>query len=427
MSMQAQSVGRMRRHLKGAPFAGAALVALAGCAYTQSTSEQTGVPVSSADFSANCSAAGLCRVDLTADQKAEARSGAWQSAVAGVSEPNWVQWVDGDGDGAPDMAFLTPSPHAEADPTLSGRFSAQVTSQPDQQVQFVLSQRVGGRWSEGKLTGGDYVDVAALDVPQWHKQGTNWLRYEGPAWETREVGYRLYLDPRNGTDIFGKQIAELALHEHGRDGDDYHELKAWGADILKGGDSLGIGAPGLRVEGKVHRIAAEDGISARIVDHGPLFARRRVSSQGWRPSGASAISVETHYAITADSRLTRISTKADRAVERWVTGMVRHEGTSVIASDDDQEWQYLASFGIQSLFDDHLGMAVFYRKGDAEAVNDDPHSYLIAFPGRREGIDYYMGAWWQADPSGVSSIADFKQFLDRERAHLARFAGPVGQ
>ncbi len=371
-------------------------------------------------YTAQCSFAGLCSVQLTPVQQRFSASEGWQSVTSNDGTAAWVQWVDLDGDAAVDTAYFLGDTGS-----VTGRFSASLAARPYPEVQFVLSQRVGATWEDGKLSGGKFADVTAVDVPQWHKQGTRWLRYEGPAWETREVGYRLYLDSRNGTDIFGKRVAELALHEHGLDGDDYHALKPWGADILKVGDSLGIGAPGLLIDGTAQRINARDSISARITETGPLFARMAVRSAGWQVGEGAPVTVETRYAIEAGSRLTRVTAQANRALDGWVTGMVKHPGTQVMASDDDQEWQYLASFGQQSVFDDALGMAVFYRRSDGAPGGVDPHSYVVAFAGGRREIDYFMGTWWQADPSGVSDINEFREILERERAQLAALAAPA--
>ncbi len=391
-----------------------AVIGLGACA---STSAADADAARITQYTAQCSVAGLCSVQLTPAQQRFAASENWQSVTSDDGSAAWVQWVDRDGDTAMDTAYFL-----NTGGSATGQFSTVAAARPDPEVQFVLSQRVGASWEDGRLSGGKFADVTSMDVPKWHKQGTRWLRYEGPAWETREVGYRLYLDSRNGTDIFGKQAAELALHKHGLDGDDYHALKPWGADILKVGDSLGIGAPGLLIDGTAQRINARDSISARITETGPLFAGMAVQSAGWQVGEGAPVTVETHYAIEAGSRLTRVTAQANRALGGWVTGVVKHPGTQLIISGDDQEWQYLASFGQQSVFDDALGMAVFYRRRDGAPGSVDPHSYVVAFEGERRKIDYFMGAWWQADPSGVSNINQFREILERERAQLAALA-----
>ena len=86
-----------------------------------------------------------------------------------------------------------------------------------------------------------------LRVPPEHTDHSWFIRYEGPGWESDLVGYRFYLDWRNATDIFGKKDHRYgACKDVGQDGfDSYHEPADWGMDVLKVGESLGIGALGL--------------------------------------------------------------------------------------------------------------------------------------------------------------------------------------
>ena len=57
---------------------------------------------------------------------------------------------------------------------------------------------------------------------------------EGVAWENDKVGFRNYMDQRNGMDIFGKLTEEMVLDNVGiADGPSYHEPDVWGMDVLK--------------------------------------------------------------------------------------------------------------------------------------------------------------------------------------------------
>src|SRR5690606_41170855 len=64
------------------------------------------------------------------------------------------------------------------------------------------------------------------------------IRYDGPGIESDKVAYRIYLDERNGFDIFGKKTPDLVLQDVGLDGfESYHHPAPWGMDILKVGAS----------------------------------------------------------------------------------------------------------------------------------------------------------------------------------------------
>jgi len=69
---------------------------------------------------------------------------------------------------------------------------------------------------------------------------------EGPAWENDKVGFRLYLDVRNGKDIWGKTTTAMMMDTVGVDPTViYHNRAPWGMDIYKVGSSLSAGALAL--------------------------------------------------------------------------------------------------------------------------------------------------------------------------------------
>ena len=93
--------------------------------------------------------------------------------------------------------------------------------------------------------GGSFKNVNHVTNPPQYTDHSEYIRYEGPGIESDMAGYRVYLDWRNGFDIFGKTTPGLVLQDVGQDGyDSYHEMSDWGADILKVGQSLGMGGYG---------------------------------------------------------------------------------------------------------------------------------------------------------------------------------------
>ena len=118
--------------------------------------------------------------------------------------------------------------------------------------------------------------------PPEHTDHSFYIRYEGPGWESEKVGYRFYLDWRNATDIFGKTTHDLALHKVGLDGfDSYHEMADWGMDILKVGESLGIGSLGCWSKGKAIRMAQTSNVSCSIPVNGPILSMVRTNYSEW--------------------------------------------------------------------------------------------------------------------------------------------------
>ncbi|HET9052565.1 MAG TPA: DUF4861 family protein, partial [Cyclobacteriaceae bacterium] len=106
-------------------------------------------------------------------------------------------------------------------------------------TQAELSHKINGEWKEREYIGGEFQNENYLRVPSEHKDHSWFIRYEGPGWESDQVGYRMYLDQRNAVDVFGKLVSEPVLQKVGQDGfDSYHELQPWGMDVLKVAKSL---------------------------------------------------------------------------------------------------------------------------------------------------------------------------------------------
>ncbi len=108
-----------------------------------------------------------------------------------------------------------------------------------------LSVKEGGKWQNNEYIGGTFKNVNQLTIPAEHTDHSYYIRYEGIGLENNQIGYRLYLDWRNATDIFGKKVNTLVLPEVGQDGfESYHNDASWGQDILKSGRTIGIGSYG---------------------------------------------------------------------------------------------------------------------------------------------------------------------------------------
>ena len=115
----------------------------------------------------------------------------------------------------------------------------QSDSLANSQTYAELSRKTGGSWEGREYMDGEFENVDSLDVPKEHTDHSWYIRYEGPGWENKQVGYRLYLDWRNAIDIFGKKVDTMVLSKVGQDGfDSYHENADWGQDILKAGKSM---------------------------------------------------------------------------------------------------------------------------------------------------------------------------------------------
>ncbi|WP_051687222.1 DUF4861 family protein [Microbulbifer sp. HZ11] len=270
-----------------------------------------------------------------------------------------------------------------------------------------LAVRRGGVAGEdGRLQGGEYVPVDYMQLPDDHQIGNRLFKYEGPGWESEQVAYRLYFDERAAIDIFGKTQPQLVLPQVGQDGTDYHALADWGMDVLKVGPSLGLGGVGVWHQGKLDGVRDFAGASVKIFNETEVSGVR-VRYAGWQSAGTER-DLEMTLRIEPGSRLTQVHARADAPAETWATGIVRHGLEPLLSEPGSGEWGYLATWGKQSLADDNLGMAIFFRNEDLQQITDDEYNHLVLLNGGSEAR-YQFAAVWRDDD--VQNRAQFVEYL----------------
>lgn len=279
-------------------------------------------------------------------------------------------------------------------------------------TQAEISHKINGEWKEREYMGGEFQNVNYLRVPPEHTDHSWFIRYEGPGWESDLVGYRFYLDWRNATDIFGKKTTDMVLQGVGQDGfDSYHEPADWGMDVLKVGKSLGVGALGTWYEDKALRVETTDSLTCRIVENGALESRVRTMYYGWKVGDVST-DVTSEISIHAGSRMTRHDVNLSTPLPNLCTGIVKHENGSLFKHENGT-WGYIATWGKQSLAEDHLGMAVLYKKTDLQQITEDEHSHVVVLSPTNNRLTYYFLAAWEQEPNGIHTQEAFQKYLDQ--------------
>lgn len=336
----------------------------------------------------------------------------WEGDAARIT-----QLLDEDGDGRADtLAFLADLGAGATHRYLIDRRAAQ--GQPAQRAHAEISIKEGGRW-EGKVyQGGAFRSVSRVEAPPQASDHSEYLRYEGPGIESDLVGYRIYLDWRNGFDIFGKKTTAMVLPGVGLDGyESYHHMEGWGADILKVGESLGMGGFGYW-DGKrtvlVSKVAKR---SAAILSDGPIEAAFRLDYQGWS-TGATTVDLGAKLSMRAGSPLVDVALETSAPLDNLAVGLVIHPEAEVLTGDLDipgETWSYLATFGPQTLFEgDQLGMVVLFRKLDLISITRDEQSQVAVLKPRHERLSYAFGALWSGQPGGVRNREQLAAFLAAE-------------
>ncbi|UXX77609.1 DUF4861 domain-containing protein [Reichenbachiella carrageenanivorans] len=331
---------------------------------------------------------------------------------------NAAELVDVDGDSKADRLIMNLDLSAEASLSMAWPTDIEREVMPVKKTQAEISHKVGGEWQGRKYIGGEFLNVDYLRVPDEHTDHSYFIRYEGPGLENDLIGYRFYLDWRNAMDIFGKRVDTLVLQVVGQDGfDSYHENAPWGMDILKAGKSLGIGAIGQYIDGKVEHFKQTDSVTCEIVADGLLSAAVETKYYGWQTSNKTC-NLTSLMTIEVGDRSVCHQLTFDHPIEDFCTGIVKHDSaTSFTSLVGSSGWAYLATYGKQSLSNDKLGLAIFYNTKDVSEVLDSSYDHLIVFK-PVDTLSYYLLGAWEQEENGVGSMEEFQQYLDDKLVRL---------
>lgn len=322
--------------------------------------------------------------------------------------------LDGDGNADQIVCIADFAPNEKKALTLRYAKSGAQSREYPKRTQAELSHKFGGKFVNRKYEGGAFQNVQHLRVPPEHTDHSFYIRYEGPGWESDKVGYRFYLDWRNATDIFGKKVPDMVLQNVGQDGfDSYHEMSDWGMDILKVGESLGIGSLAMWHDGKANRVSQTDSIACTIVANGAVQSQIRTNYFGWKV-GDGSYDVVSDLSITAGSRLTKHVIAISGNPENLCTGIVKLENSTLLPPPEaNSGWTYLATYGKQSLANDNLGMAILYRKNDLIEVTGDQFSHVVVLKPENSRLTYHFLGAWEQEPNGIKTAEEFEAYLKR--------------
>jgi hypothetical protein len=286
-----------------------------------------------------------------------------------------------------------------------------------QRAQAIISPKTGGTWSGDTYTGGSYEDVELLDLGGHIVHDYDYMRFEGPGWESDRVGYRTYADGRNAGDIFGKKLPAMVLHDIDYVNEDYSTMSSWGMDILKVGEALGIGALGALEGGTVSRIANLQNITIEVLESGPIVALLRITYVDWQ-TASGTVSVTADISITAGSRLSKVVAGVSGSLTNLCTGFAKHDGTTLIPAPTTTGWNFLANFGVQSLVPDDLGLAIVYHTSDLVQVTEDSINHVVVMSPADGPLTYYFAGAWVQEAGGVSNQSEFASSLQQSLAEL---------
>lgn len=325
------------------------------------------------------------------------------------------QLIDRDGDGQKDSLFLAPDFSAGARHELQILRGEPATSV--QLTQAEISEKTGGQWQDSKYIGGTFQNVKSLTPPAQYTDHSEYIRYEGPGIESDKVGYRIYLDWRNGFDIFGNKTGKPILHQVGLDGyKSYHEPQEWGMDVLKVGKSLGAGGFGYWNGEAVDLVSKLSGHTATIIENGPLYSALTIDYKDWQVAGKT-LNIKAHLSMTAGSRLLQNRLTFTQPLDNLAIGLVKLPNTEVITGtleSSGHTFTYMATYGKQSIDGAHLGMALLFKRGKLEKLTSDANSHVAVMNVSGQHLEYYLLGAWQHELNGIQNQQQFIEYLQQE-------------
>lgn len=306
-------------------------------------------------------------------------------------------------------------------------FAAFFSGFAQQKTQAYLGLKEGGEWKwvtkangnqQYEYQGGVFKPVKSLKVDEKHTDHSFDIQFEGPGWESDKIGYRLYADWRNAIDIFGKKTDKMVLQNVGLDGfDSYHEMQEWGVDVLKVGSALGIGTLAFWDGEKAVRVEKTEGISC-TVETKKKSSKVKVNYKNWEINNTKT-DVNTTLEIEVGSYLTQYSIELSEELPNLATGIINlPETETAVFTNIKPGWSCFVTFGKQTLQNDRLGMCIFFKTSQLIQQVKDKYSHVVVLRPENNKLNYYFGAAWEQDASGVKSMNDFKELLKKQAKYI---------
>lgn len=278
---------------------------------------------------------------------------------------------------------------------------------PASRTNIRMAERSDDGWREvsEKTRATDHIEKA---TPMLYQM-------EGPAWENDRVGFRLYFDMRNGTDIWGKKTTEMVLDSVGWEGDNYHAMDDWGMDVLKVGNSLGAGGVALLANDTVFRLGDTREEHFRILEEGPLRSSFVVEYRGWEV-GDRILNADWAFTITAgtDAYEGAFTVNGLTGGEELMIGIVNLNSDTLYTAEKDG--RFIAyTHGPQAEEGHVLGMGLSIDQGIYLGHGETPESdapvtttyFLRTALENDQTVPYRFTAGWAPGESAFEDRAAF--------------------
>ena len=261
-----------------------------------------------------------------------------------------------------------------------------------------------------KVTG-DYVAQTKIVVPANLATQSKWIMFEGPVLENDLVAYRYYADSRHRFDIYGKTVRDLVMDTVSWQ---YHDIMNWGSDVLKVGNSLGLGSPAIWYQDSLYTLSECAEKTIEVIENGDDRSAIRTTFTGLK-IGEETFDLIQDWSLAAGEPWSEIHLQLkDRMLPAgmfFATGFVKHLPELTVGSTDD--FAYLMNWGEQSFHHENMGMAILAEKAYQPVSIDDELSHVYIFEKAPQEVRYRFLSAWERDNNGVKDEPGFRQLVEQ--------------
>ncbi|MGP1537520.1 uncharacterized protein DUF4861 [Bacteroides heparinolyticus] len=316
-----------------------------------------------------------------------------QSAVVkdgDVEIPSQLDDLNGDSK-ADELVFVIDMP-ANGRKVLSVTFSADKTAKvyPARVFATMLVR------DAGKQKHAPVQSVTAPGTTDFY----NMLYGHGPMFESELAAYRIYFNPKQTVDPYGKFKKGLELEESRFYPTDEQLAHGFGNDVLMVGNSCGIGTLKGWDGTKATHIEPVTFRTERILAYGPVRTITDVEVKGWQYQGKE-LTMTNRYILYAGHRDLLVETFFDQPLEEetFCTGVQNIMGGETLSYSDHKgligSWgRYWPMTDTAKYAKETIGIATYVpQKYIREEVTDkDNFLYTLSAPGSNRFHHYTMFA-----------------------------------
>lgn len=264
--------------------------------------------------------------------------------------------------------------------------------------------------NKNKVTG-DYVAQTKITIPQNLATQSKWIMFEGPILENDLVAYRYYADSRHRFDIYGKTVSTLVMDTVGWK---YHDIMNWGSDILKVGNSLGLGSPAIWYQDTLFTFSKWEKKTIEILDESNAASTIRTTFKNLNIEDQT-FDVIQDWSIGAGQAWSEIQLKVVNGElpegMSFSTGIVKH--LPEIIQGETAKYFYAMNWGEQSFHKENMGMAILAeKKYQPEHIVDDL-SHAYAFKNAKQEVRYRFLSAWERDNNNAKDANEFKTLVEK--------------